>query len=44
MVVAPCGRVQEVYWGVDMAGWEGVDVLREGGGLGEGVQKDDLTN
>ena len=27
-----------------MAGREGVDVLGEGGGLGEGVEKDDLTN
>ena len=44
MVVAPWGRVQEVYWGVDIAGREGVDVLGEGGGLGEGEEKDDLTN
>ena len=44
MVVAPWGRVQEVYWGVDMAGREGVEVLGECGGLGEGVEKDDRTN
>ena len=44
MVVATWGRVQEAYWRVDMAGQDGVDVLGEGVGLGEGEEKDDHTN